>query len=360
MPAAHLLYAVALLASCASLYGVPGLVAGIIILGLWAFVFYSNDRPQALVPVVCFWILGLCCLFIPVLQLAQSSRGTSRRSECKNNLKYIGLALHNYHETYEFFPPAFIADENGKPMHSWRVLILPFFDLDEQELYEQYDFSKPWDSPENLKLLKHMPDVFRCPSSHTSQTEESETTNYVAIVGPQTAWPGSGSSEFSMMKDGTSNIVMVMENHSPDISWTEPRDLSLEEAADVFASEDYESFTGHRHQTFFREYLGGRNVLFGDGSVQFAPFGTDRTLARELMTINDGKPESDWDWYQSTALPRERVKWSVVIRFAIFVLLMLLPLPWVWLNPTGTKNHGLTKEAEPPPSASESGAAKES
>src|SRR5271168_5107175 len=52
-----------------------------------------------------------------------------RRTECKNHLKQLALAMHNYHDQYGSFPPAYIADKNGRPMHSWRVLLLPFLEF---------------------------------------------------------------------------------------------------------------------------------------------------------------------------------------------------------------------------------------
>src|SRR5204863_151662 len=74
----------------------------------------------------------------------------ARRSNCKGELKQIGLALLNYREVYGCFPPAFIADESGRPMHSWRVLILPY--IDHVSLYYEYRFDEPWDGPNNRKL----------------------------------------------------------------------------------------------------------------------------------------------------------------------------------------------------------------
>lgn len=67
--------------------------------------------------------LALCvvALLVPAIQFV----GSERRSPCKRNLKQIGLALHNYHEAQGSFPPAYIADSNGNPLLSWRVLILP-------------------------------------------------------------------------------------------------------------------------------------------------------------------------------------------------------------------------------------------
>src|SRR4051812_3837711 len=65
-------------------------------------------------------------IFIGMLSPGGGSREAPRRTKCKNHLKDIALALHNYHDAYGTFPPAYIADQNGRPMHSWRVLILPY------------------------------------------------------------------------------------------------------------------------------------------------------------------------------------------------------------------------------------------
>src|SRR5262245_2481223 len=56
----------------------------------------------------------------------QFTKGLSDFSQCGINLKQIGLALEQYRDTYRYFPPAYVADANGRPMHSWRVLILPY------------------------------------------------------------------------------------------------------------------------------------------------------------------------------------------------------------------------------------------
>ena len=57
--------------------------------------------------------------------------------QCGNNLKQIGIALHTYHDEYKSLPPAYVCDESGKRMHSWRVLLLPY--MEQQELYKKYD-----------------------------------------------------------------------------------------------------------------------------------------------------------------------------------------------------------------------------
>jgi hypothetical protein len=92
------------------------------------------------------------------------------RFQCRSNLKSIGLALHLYHDVHGCFPPRCIADDNGTPTHSWRVLILPFLAEANStgraaiiKAYESYSFDEPWDGPSNRKLVDQIPEVYRCP-----------------------------------------------------------------------------------------------------------------------------------------------------------------------------------------------------
>jgi RNA polymerase sigma factor (sigma-70 family) len=82
----------------------------------------------------------------------------AQRQRSLKNLKAIGLALINYHDTFGHFPTD-VTDKAGKPLLSWRVEILPYVEAD--NLYKQFKRDEPWDSPHNLKLLSRMPDVFR-------------------------------------------------------------------------------------------------------------------------------------------------------------------------------------------------------
>jgi hypothetical protein len=100
----------------------------------------------------------------------------------KNNLLQIGLALHNFRSTMDHFPPAVVYGPDGKPWHSWRVLLLPY--LEQMALAEEYDFSQPWNGPNNLKLLDKMPDVYRDPAQ---EGQKVRFAHYAALVG---AWQG--------------------------------------------------------------------------------------------------------------------------------------------------------------------------
>ncbi|NND99384.1 MAG: DUF1559 domain-containing protein, partial [Pirellulaceae bacterium] len=133
------------------------------------------------------------------------------------------MAVANYRAQHKCYPAAFLADENGKPMHSWRVLLLPF--LEQQALYKRYDFSQPWNSPANSMLAGEMPSVYALRSEYT---EGSTVTNYLAVVGPNTLWPGTKVRNESDVTDPRSSVISVVENVGQDVHWMEPRDLNVE------------------------------------------------------------------------------------------------------------------------------------
>ena len=97
-----------------------------------------------------------------LLPAIQSAREAARRMTASNNLKQIGLAMHNHHAAYRALPAPAITDDDGEPLLSWRVAILPF--LGEQELYSRFRTDEPFDSPHNLALAQETPDAFVDPS----------------------------------------------------------------------------------------------------------------------------------------------------------------------------------------------------
>ncbi|QDU78053.1 hypothetical protein Pan97_51330 [Bremerella volcania] len=100
----------------------------------------GDAKVVIIILVVVFGVMALLCAGIVVALLVPAigqARMAAQRMQSQNNLKVIGLALHNYHDTYGTLPPAYIPDEDGQPMHSWRVLILPF--VEANHIYAQYD-----------------------------------------------------------------------------------------------------------------------------------------------------------------------------------------------------------------------------
>lgn len=196
-------------------------------------------------------------------------RGAAQRTQCVNNLKQIGLALHNYHDVNQSFPPAYIADANGKPMHSWRVLILPY--LDQQALYQQYRFDEPWDGPHNSQLAARMPPVFHCPDDPAGTSQ----THYLAVSGPGTAFDGSQGARISAFTDGLSNTLLVVES-TKATNWMAPVDLDAAEMSFVI-NDPTKPAIGSPHE-------GGANLLYGDGSVHFATPAVSAETIRGLTT----------------------------------------------------------------------------
>jgi Type II secretory pathway, pseudopilin PulG len=198
-------------------------------------------------------IVGIAlALLVPAWRAARES---ANRQSCSNNLKQLVIALHNYHDVYGVFPPAHLCDPSGRAVHSWRVLIWNF--LEAQPYFSQYDFAEPWNGPNNSKLAVHFSRVFRCPGDTSSPPQ---MTNYVAIVGPGTMWPGQNATKIASVADGTSNTLMIVEIAHSDIHWMEPRDLPVEELAAWLDPK-------HKPQLLGNHIEGGM-VAYADGHVE--------------------------------------------------------------------------------------------
>jgi prepilin-type processing-associated H-X9-DG protein len=228
-------------------------------------------------------ILGVVVALILVALLLPAvsySRSAALRNSCTCHLKQLGLALLNYESTYNCFPPAYIADADGKPMHSWRVLILPY--LEEHAVYKKYDFNEPWNGPHNRQLADEINAIFRCPEASGSASE----TSYVAVVGPETGWPGATPLKIRDIRDGTSKTIAIVEVANSGINWMEPRDMTLAEAlkginppgADLKISS---------------EHAGGAMVGFFDAHVSFLQNGLSTDVLRGLLTAAGGEPVAD-------------------------------------------------------------------
>ena len=218
-------------------------------------------------------------LFLLLWPAIQSTRPRTR-PPCKDNLHSIGLALHNYHDAHGCFPPAYIADTNGRPMHSWRVLILPY--LDQQELYARYDFNEPWNGPHNAQLAEEFSTlkIFRCPR------DSGAGTSYAAVIGPHTCWQGSNPCHIQDITDGTSNTLLVVEVHDSGIHWMEPRDLHVAQMAPTINPIGGQGISS--------PHEGGAYGLIADGSVRFLSESIPAGDVRLLYERDDGEATPDF------------------------------------------------------------------
>lgn len=205
------------------------------------------------------------------------AREAARQAQCVNNLKQIQLAIEYYHDKYGAFPPAYVADARGRRLHSWRALILPFLDLGPPPSVD-YDFSEPWDGPHNIRLLDHMPAVFRCPDQNPLLIG---ATSYAAITGPGTMFPGSASVRRSEIKDELVGTLSVVEVANLPIPWTAPLDLDVRTMS-FEINFPIQSAIGSRHP-------GGANVAMADSFVQFLKDGLSPLVLRARITIDGGE-----------------------------------------------------------------------
>lgn len=213
----------------------------------------------ALLPILLIVVVGIIGMgFAITLPAIQASRAAARQVECRGNLQRIGSALTRYSDEHGCFPPAYLADDQGTPTHSWRVLILP--QLDENDLYSSYDFDEPWDSPGNQALLQMMPDVYGCPSNRIGSNPE---TSYLMLVGPRTISDGPGTTSMDEITDPKDRTIILVESAGTPTYWMEPTDLNTEEIS--FRVNDPAS------QGIQSNHSGGAHVLFADGSVHLLP-----------------------------------------------------------------------------------------
>ncbi|MFO0427713.1 MAG: DUF1559 domain-containing protein, partial [Planctomyces sp.] len=212
--------------------------------------------------------LLIAAFFFPA---TRNVREAGRRTQCRNNLKQIALALHNYHDFYGSFPPAFTVDEAGQPLHSWRTLILPF--TENAELYKTIDLSKPWNDPVNRKAFNTAVAAYRCPSAQI----ENNQTNYLGVSGEHSFFFQNQSRQLTDIKDGSSNTLMIVDA-PPDLAipWMMPQDADLAAIQKIRASKTL------AHSGVFQGTL-------CDGSVRSISIQTEHATLNALVTIDGGE-----------------------------------------------------------------------
>lgn len=278
-------------------------------------------------------IAVLIALLLPAVQQA---REAARRSQCKNNLKQLGLALHNYESSYNIFPPAYIGSmvadtEQEQHGHGWGTMLLPF--IDQTPLYnivKPNGISGAADDP-GIWEVRGGPTqgegtilpAFLCPSCATVASKSVGmdetwkngfgTSHYACSQGPEIPVDGDEQGLFgyrgglpSAQKirdctDGTSNTLAFGEKCYFTIDDGDLKDWPVwvgpigEDEQVVFKSEPGDVMnTSVDDDSAFSPHVGGVHFTFADGSVRFLSENINTTVYHNLGARNDGNPVGDF------------------------------------------------------------------
>jgi prepilin-type N-terminal cleavage/methylation domain-containing protein/prepilin-type processing-associated H-X9-DG protein len=220
-----------------------------------------------------------------LLPAVHSVREAARRIRCANNLRQIGIALQNYHSSFNAFPPGvtdwrpFFRGDRSRRNIAWSALILP--QLDQSNLFNQLNLKLPFDDPANADAASQILSVFQCPSdaaqaASTGSSPQRGPTDYGGIFGERINSPNNPPKgimifdqaiSLSDVTDGSSNTIIVAEDSgldngdSGDGQWINGRNV-FDQAFAINAAPDFENDMRSNHP-------GGAQAVFADAHVNF-------------------------------------------------------------------------------------------
>ena len=234
-------------------------------------------------------IVLLCVGIALLISASPYPREAAERTQCRNNLKQIGLAMHDYHDAHASFPEASF----GEPAVSWRISLLPY--VDQQAVYESFQPDHAWDSDANLPAAQVKVPTYDCPARPRDRDRDELGrlfTSYVVPTGAGTAFDADQPATIRSMTDGTTNTFLVLEACGTKIVWTEPRDvdIGLNSVSVNNAVPEID-----RSDSLLSSYHGnGAQVLMADGSAHFVSENVDAGVLAALLTKAGGDALPEW------------------------------------------------------------------
>lgn len=232
------------------------------------------------------WFLKICAAifllgigyFSAFLDQIQGARSQSTSSICAGNQRQLARALIAYHNQHGALPPAYLCNEKGEPLHSWRTMILS--GIDRPDLFGLVNLELPWNDLANQRARRCTLEVFLCPKHRHSGA--TNITSYLAIVGPGFAFQGTNPVSFKEFTDELSETILFVESVKTSVPWMEPRDLPWNKLRT-------------KKQPFLGEgpHLNRVTVAFADGKTRRLPQTISVEHLRSLLTIA-GDEDMSW------------------------------------------------------------------
>ncbi len=272
---------------CNILTGLPALIAGLLALrDIKSSRGRLSGHGLAVAGIVsaCVGTLLSCAIVVPMgllVPAVSKVREAASRMQSQNNLKQMGLAMHNYASSYNTLPPAAIGDplkppEQRRPLLSWRVAILPF--IEQQQLYTQFKLDEPWDSPNNKPLLARMPKIYQLPGDVKTPPDH---THYQVFVGSGAAFEKTRELRLTEFPDGLSNTILIATVEQA-VPWTKPDDVPFDPSRPI----------APLLSTYFAT---GPQVVLADGSARSLSRNISETTLKAAITRN-GNEQFGPDW----------------------------------------------------------------
>jgi nitroreductase len=202
----------------------------------------------------------------------------SDRGHC--TLPRLTLAIDEYQDAHQHFPPAATYSPDGKPLLSWRVLILPY--INQEELYREFHLDEAWDSPHNLTLLSRMPEEYAPPRWKRSKVPANHTVCQV-LVGKGAAFEGREGLCWSHFRSPWETFLVV-EAGQP-VPWTKPEDIRYDPDGPL--------------PDLRGQFKNGFRVALMDGNVRFVRSETSEAVLRWAISRDrEGTRPPDYppDW----------------------------------------------------------------
>jgi hypothetical protein len=308
-------------ASALAAFGPWGIAITILILAVVAAIRRTDSTEQALFQfawkfiLFCFFII-LCSFFI--------NTAHHYDNRCIVNLNLISCLLNTYELEHDGLPRPYYLGPDGKPWHSWRIYIAPY-SASLKNTSDAYNFQEPWDGPNNSKLAQAMNNIYQCPSD--SSADNKSTTNYLAVVGPDTLWPGDKTISSNDIPDGADKTILLIEWPHSEINWLEPRDFTVEQLCKELESNPKRFAVHNENYGYLFLPDTGIHVLFADGKVRLLSVDYLRKNIKALLTRNGGETIEPFS---------RRINWPWLTSVIIFVIstIVLIVRPRQWKKQT--------------------------